>query len=377
VTDHIKVLREIPRIEWFKCSNGKIKFDKRGNIVYLENSSGFWAKIKFDKNNNIIYKECSDGFWEKTKFDKNNNIIYQENSYGYWEKRQFDKNSNEIYFVDSIGRWKKIKYDENNNKVYLEDSHGYSTIRKFDDNNNEIYYECSNGFWKKMKYDQNNKRIYLEDSYGAYYKCEFDKNNKIYFEDYNGFWEKLKYDENNNEIYRENSVGFLVKRKFDKNNNLIYYEDSDGNIEEIQISYTGTQFRVCPEGSPGPTVDRNKKGFLICPVRNVDDTTKNIIEEYLKKLENGEYDGKKWDIHYPTRDTNQEDDTGYSICEQNMNAISESDRVFFIWDGKSQGCLFDLGMAFSLKRPLTCLYIPEIDEKKSFQKMAKYWEGRS
>jgi len=48
--------------------------------------------------------------------------------------------------------------------------------------------------------------------------------------------------------------------------------------------------------------------------------------------------------------------------------------VFFVWDGKSQGCLFDLGVAFALNKPLTVISAPEnVESGKSFQNMARYW----
>lgn len=112
------------------------------------------------------------------------------------------------------------------------------------------------------------------------------------------------------------------------------------------------------------------KGFLICPVRGADTSDS---DEIVKQLESGEFDGQKWDIHYPPRDTDQEDDTGFRICEDNRKAIDDAERVFFVWDGKSQGSLFDLGMAFVLDMPLTCISLPVQTEGKSFQKMAMQW----
>jgi len=35
--------------------------------------------------------------------DKNGNVIYCENSDGYWYKSEYDSNGNEIYFEDSVG----------------------------------------------------------------------------------------------------------------------------------------------------------------------------------------------------------------------------------------------------------------------------------
>jgi hypothetical protein len=114
---------------------------------------------------------------------------------------------------------------------------------------------------------------------------------------------------------------------------------------------------------------RPKRAFLICPVRGVSpNETKDLVESLEK-------DG--WTIHWPPRDTNQDDPTGLRICEDNRQAIADAAVVFFVWDGKSQGCLFDLGMAFAMKKPVRCMLLPQPTEGKSFQNMAREWEQRT
>ena len=77
-----------------------------------------------DKNGNLIYWENSNGYWHKIKYDSNGNVIYWENSNGYWYKKEFDSNGNEIYYEDSDGFWYKREYDSNGNKIYTEFSDG-------------------------------------------------------------------------------------------------------------------------------------------------------------------------------------------------------------------------------------------------------------
>ena len=36
-------------------------YDEKGNMIYFENSSGYWAKSEYDENDNEIYYENSDG----------------------------------------------------------------------------------------------------------------------------------------------------------------------------------------------------------------------------------------------------------------------------------------------------------------------------
>src|SRR5690348_9799883 len=99
------------------------------------------------------------------------------------------------------------------------------------------------------------------------------------------------------------------------------------------------------------------KSFLICPVRGIDPATH---EETVRRLE-----GEGYVVHWPPRDTDQIDDTGLRICRDNMAAIAAADVVHVIWDGKSQGCLFDLGVAFALAKRIIPVTLPEPTAGKS------------
>ncbi len=100
--------------------------------------------------------------------------------------------------------------------------------------------------------------------------------------------------------------------------------------------------------------------FLICPVRKGKKrwfrrflefvgvfTDKEIQEQkaiakYVADLEKA---GHK--VHWPLRDTNQNDPIGLRICSDNREAILESGEIHIWWNKKSQGSLFDFGMAFA------------------------------
>lgn len=105
-----------------------------------------------------------------------------------------------------------------------------------------------------------------------------------------------------------------------------------------------------------------KKAFFICPVRGAS------IENTMELVEGIESEGLL-KVHWPPRDTNQEDPTGLRICTDNLAAIKEASIVYFMWDGKSQGCLFDLGMAFALGKKVVPVTMPPLTEGKSFQNM--------
>jgi nucleoside 2-deoxyribosyltransferase len=112
-----------------------------------------------------------------------------------------------------------------------------------------------------------------------------------------------------------------------------------------------------------------KRAYLICPVRGHD------MSETAHLVRGLEEEG--WEIHWPPRDTDQVDETGYRICKDNREAIRQADVVFVVWDGKSRGSLFDMGMAFAMDKPVRALELPPETEERSFQKMVREWERRS
>lgn len=108
------------------------------------------------------------------------------------------------------------------------------------------------------------------------------------------------------------------------------------------------------------------KAFLICPVRGVNPATQ---QKWVDQIE-----AEGYRLHWPPRDTDQSDPVGLQICEANTTAIWQADVVFVVWDGKSQGCLFDLGVAFAYSKPIRVLEVPAIEPGvKSFQAMLHAW----
>lgn len=110
------------------------------------------------------------------------------------------------------------------------------------------------------------------------------------------------------------------------------------------------------------------KTFLICPVRGKE---KEDTQDIVKNLE-----AEGYSVHWPHRDTDQEDDTGLRICSDNKRAIAEADVIHFVWDGQSQGSLFDLGMAFAMNKKVIPLVLPELTPHKSFQNMVTAWGSK-
>ena len=108
-----------------------------------------------------------------------------------------------------------------------------------------------------------------------------------------------------------------------------------------------------------------RKTFLICPVRG---HSQSETESIVTNLES-----QGWQVHWPPRDTRQDDPTGLQICVTNREAIASAECVHVVWDGQSRGCLFDLGMAFAMKKPVTVINLPPATVGKSFQNMIAAW----
>jgi transcriptional regulator with XRE-family HTH domain len=85
--------------------NKEIRYNKdmkEQTIAQFLNVKDFLFVIK-DKNGNIIYFENSDGYWSKWEHDDQGNKIRYENSDGYWRKSEYDDEGNAIYYEDSDG----------------------------------------------------------------------------------------------------------------------------------------------------------------------------------------------------------------------------------------------------------------------------------
>jgi len=106
-----------------------------------------------------------------------------------------------------------------------------------------------------------------------------------------------------------------------------------------------------------------KETFLICTVRNATEEQRAAQDKYVSGLEAA---GTR--VYWPSRDTDQDDPIGLRICADNRLAIEGADFVSLIWDPQSQGSLFDLGMAFALRKPIYLVNRRDIrpTEKKSF-----------
>lgn len=112
--------------------------------------------------------------------------------------------------------------------------------------------------------------------------------------------------------------------------------------------------------------------YLVCPVRAVTPEQTAEMDNYVSGLEKEGHH-----VHYPPRDVDQTDPTGFEICTRHLDAIKKSDRVDIFWDVNSKGSHFDLGMAFALDKRINLVQVyGEIPAGKSYIAVMKEIQTR-
>ena len=64
------------------CTSYFEVYNEKGNVIYFEDSDGYWSKNEYNEKGNEIYYENSDGYWAKWEYDEKGKRIYYENSDG-------------------------------------------------------------------------------------------------------------------------------------------------------------------------------------------------------------------------------------------------------------------------------------------------------
>ncbi len=91
------------------------------------------------------------------------------------------------------------------------------------------------------------------------------------------------------------------------------------------------------------------KIYVISRVTGTGEQYRKMLEEYVEMMEKR---GHK--VHLPHRDTNQSL-SSFEVCKANCAVIREADLVVVFYDEESKGSHFDLGMAFTLNKPIVAL----------------------
>ncbi len=113
------------------------------------------------------------------------------------------------------------------------------------------------------------------------------------------------------------------------------------------------------------------KIFLICTIRTATEKDKKELWSYVNQLEKEGHE-----VHYPPRDTKQ-DQRGYEICRDNMRAIKNADEVHIVYNSRSSGTHFDMGIAFAFKKTVKVVNSLNFDpNKKSFARMLTDWQKK-
>ena len=66
----------------FLDSTYKTEKDQFGNLIYFENSNGWWWRKEYDEHGNCLYQGDASGFWVRNTYNENNERIGYENYLG-------------------------------------------------------------------------------------------------------------------------------------------------------------------------------------------------------------------------------------------------------------------------------------------------------
>jgi len=102
---------------------------------------------------------------------------------------------------------------------------------------------------------------------------------------------------------------------------------------------------------------KNKKSFMICPVRNAGQELEQKLKDFVEVA-----DSRDRSIYYPKIHTDQVDPIGISICAQNRGGIEHSKEVIIYNQGLSEGTEFDKGMTIYLNKPVCFINIDDVKE---------------
>jgi hypothetical protein len=110
--------------------------------------------------------------------------------------------------------------------------------------------------------------------------------------------------------------------------------------------------------------DLEKSIAIICPVRGLTKQEDEFLQSYVAALE-----AMKCKVHYPPRDTDQNDPIGLAICTQNKGGIKNAKEVHVYWNSASEGSKFDFGMSFMADKPVVLINRDAVQPTphKSFQ----------
>lgn len=126
-----------------------------------------------------------------------------------------------------------------------------------------------------------------------------------------------------------------------------------------------------------------KGAYVISPVRHLTVEQQEFLHDWMLILlqsETADIDR----VYLPFEHTYQGAELGGVIqCFENRAAIEEADIVYIFWTGDSEGGIFDLGMAFALRKPLVVIKYDvqgnKVEHKyevgeKSFENLMWAWE---
>ena len=165
--------------EWTKYTN-----DANGNCIKSETSYGYVVEYEYDARGNVVTKKNGDtvikyeydeycretkvsngDYWKTTAYNEFGDVLKMEDSSGWWETYTYDENGNEVYVEDSNGKWRKTTHVED--MMTIEESDGMVTKIYFDETGKMVKKDYGGGVCAYFEYDENGNLIREKDDTGV------------------------------------------------------------------------------------------------------------------------------------------------------------------------------------------------------------------
>ena len=105
--------------------------------------------------------------------------------------------------------------------------------------------------------------------------------------------------------------------------------------------------------------------YVICPVRRISDNQRADVLAHVSMLED-----KGHIVFVPFRDNVAETpENGLLVCRNNRAALEEAEAILVFWDPMSAGSIFDLGMAFALRKSIMLGWEIQRNGDESFENL--------
>jgi hypothetical protein len=178
----------------------------------------------------------------------NGDRLYLETPYNSWIKSEYDSNNNLIYWVNNSGTWVKVGYDDNGKQNYYEDSTGEIVDNRNITESKVIKEQFDSVYLKRVSSRLEPPYFYnLREHFGVGGNKNIEEVLKYIYGDDITIYGSCIVNPQDNIIYNEYPDERWYKIEYDGVDNVIYFENSEGRIEDYRKKYSQEEENISEE----------------------------------------------------------------------------------------------------------------------------------